>query len=123
METIGVGVLCAICTLILKETKSPLSQFIPVIGGILLLLTLFPRLSPLVDFVRSFGDSLPEGLFTSVGKILAAGVLCSFGADLCTELGSPTLGARLLLVGKIEIFLLALPVLTELLSRVEALFS
>ena len=115
--------LCAVCALILKEIKSPISQFIPILGGVLLLLTVLPRITPLFTFVKELGDTLPIGMLETVGKILAVGILCSFGADLCSELGSPTLGTRLSLVGKIEIFLLSLPILKELLSRVEALFS
>ena len=120
-ETVGAGLLCAVCTLLLKEIKSPLAQLLPIAGGILLLLPLLPRLSPIFDFAKALSSALPEGLFEGVCKVLATGLLCAFGSDLCTELGAPTLGARLTLLGKIEIFLLSLPVLKELLLRVEAL--
>lgn len=120
---VGVGVICAVCTLLLKELRSPLASFVPLLGGVLLLLSVLTRVTPVLDFAQTLSEALPEGLFASAGKVLAAGILCSLGADICSELGAPSLGAHLTLVGKIEILLLSLPVLKELFSRVEALLS
>ena len=118
LSTLGIGVLCAVAALVLKECKSPLAPLLTLLGGILLL-----RLSPLVTFAQTLEGALPHAVGETVGKVLATGFLCSIGSDVCTELGAPTLAGRLELAGKIEILLLSLPVLTELYARVEALLS
>ena len=123
LSTLGIGVLCAVAALVLKECKSPLAPLLTLLGGILLLLCLLPRLSPLVTFAQTLEGALPHAVGETVGKVLATGFLCSIGSDVCTELGAPTLAGRLELAGKIEILLLSLPVLTELYARVEALLS
>lgn len=123
LATLGLGVLAAVSALVLKEAKSPLSPFVTLTGGILLLLLLLSRLSPLVAWAETLSSALPETVGETVGKVLAAGFLCGTASEICCELGAPSLGGRLELVGKIEILLLSLPLLKELFSRVEALFT
>lgn len=122
-ETLGVCLLTAVCALVLRETKSPYASLLTLGGGLLLLLSLFPRIAPLVSWAEEMTALLPPQVGETVGKVLAVGLLSGVGCDICTELGAPTLAARLELVGQIEILLLALPLLRELFSRAEALLA
>ena len=121
--TVGIGVLTALAALLLRECKSPLSSLLTLSGGILLLLGFFPRISPILSWAQSLAGTLPSVVGETVGKVLAAGLLTSIASDVCTELGAPSIGAKLELAGKLEILLLSLPLLGELFSRVEALLS
>ena len=123
LETLGISLLCAVSALVLREFKSPIAPFVTLIGGLLILLSLVPRAKAAIDFALSLSESLPAFFGETVGKVLGVGFLCGAGADVCSELGAPALGAKLSLFGKLEIFLLSLPILTELLSRAEALLS
>lgn len=123
LSTVGIGILCAVSALLLRECKSPIAPFLTLGGGILLLTSLLPRLSPFIAWAETLADTLPKTVGETVGKVLAAGVLCHMGAEACCDLGAPSLGAKLELAGKVEILLLSLPLLGELFSRVEALFS
>lgn len=123
LPTLGIGVLCAIAALVLKECKSPLAPLLTLLGGILLLLGIVPRLTPLLSWAQTLEDALPHAVGETVGKVLAAGFLCGIGSDICTELGAPSLASKLELAGRVEILLLSLPLLTELFARVEALLS
>ena len=87
----------------------------------MLLCALLLRLSPLVAWAEELLSALPKTVGETVGKVLAAGFLCGTAAEICTDLGAPSIGARLELLGKVEILLLSLPLLKELFSRVEAL--
>ena len=123
LPTLGIGVLCALAALVLKECKSPLAPLLTLLGGILLLLGIIPRLTPLLSWAQTLEDALPHAVGETVGKVLAAGFLCGIGSDICTELGAPSLASKLELAGRVEILLLSLPLLTELFARVEALLS
>ena len=123
LETLGVSLLCAFSSLVLRESKSPIAPFVTLIGGVLILFSLLPRINAAVSFASTLAASLPASVGETVGKVLAVGFLCGAGSDVCHELGAPSLGAKLTLAGKVEMFLLALPVLTELLTRAEALLS
>ena len=123
LTTLGIGLLTATSALLLKELKSPIAPLVTLSGGILLLLTVFSRLSPIVAWAEGLSDSLPAVVGETVSKVLAAGVLTSFGADTCNELGAASLATKLELAGKLEILLLSLPLFKELFSRVEVLLS
>ena len=123
LSTLSIGILTAIATLVLREFKSPLAPLITLSGGILLLSLLLPRLAPLLSWAQTLAKALPEAVGETVGKVLAAGFLCGTAAEICTELGSPTLASRIELAGKVEILLLSLPLFKELFSRVEVLLS
>ena len=123
LSTLGIGVLCAISTLVLRESKSPLAPLLTLSGGLILLTLLITRLTPLLVWAETLSASLPETVGETVGKVLAAGFLCGTAADVCCELGAPSVGAKLELAGKIEILLIALPLLKEMLARVEVLLS
>lgn len=123
LGTVGISVLCAVCALLLKECKSSLAPLLTVSGGICVLLLLIPRLAPAIEWASALGTSLPAAIGETVSKVLSVGLLCGVGSDICADLGAPALGARLELAGKVEIFLLSLPLLKELFSRVEALLS
>lgn len=123
LTTLGVGLLTATSALLLKELKSPIAPLVTLSGGILLLLSVFSRLSPIVTWAEGLSDTLPAVVGETVSKVLAAGVLTSFGADTCNELGATSLATKLELAGKLEILLLSLPLFKELFSRVEVLLS
>lgn len=123
VETVGTSLLCAVAALVLRECKSPLSPLLTLLCGILLFGVILSRVSPLVAFGERLAALLPPVLGETVGKVLAAGLLCGVGADVCTELGASALGERLALFGKVEILLLSLPLFSELFARAEALLS
>ena len=123
VPAVGVSVLCAVCALILRESKNPIAPLLSLLGGLCLLLCLIPRIRTLLSGMESALGALDGALPTAVGKILAASLLVGVGCDVCTELGAPTLAARLDFFGKIEILLLSLPTLGELFSRVSVLLS
>ena len=121
LTSVGVGVLCALAALVLRECKSPLAPLLTLLGGILLLIALLPRLSPLLSWAEDLASALPSVVGEAVGKVVAVGFLCSVGSDMCLSLGAPTLGEKIEFAGRVEILLLSLPVLTELYARVEGL--
>ena len=123
LTSVGVGVLCAVAALVLRECKSPFSPLLTLLGGTLLLTALLPRLSPLLTWAATLEAALPLAVGETVGKVLAAGFLSSMGKEICQELGAPSLGGKIELAGRVEILLLSLPVLTELYTRVEALLA
>lgn len=123
LQMLGFTVLAAVTALLLRTAKSPLAPFITLSCGILLLLTLLPRVTEAFSFLTTLTEALPEAVGQAVGKTIATGVLCSLGADTCTELGAPALGEKLLFAGKIEILLFSLPLMRELFARVEELLS
>lgn len=123
LSAVGVSLLCALCALVLRESKSPIAPLLSLLGGLCLLLCLAPRIGALFSGLKDAIGVLDGVPIDTVGKVLAVSLLVGVGCDACTELGAPQLASKLDFFGKIEILLLSLPTLGELFSRVTALLS
>ncbi len=114
----GIALLCTLCALLVKEAGgSRFSVALSALACVLFLLPLLARYGEVVTFLSALSkDSLfSESLQLSL-KALSVGLLASFTADLCRELGEAGLGERLELCAKAEILVLSLPTLSRLLS-------
>lgn len=121
IESLGAALLCAVGTLVLRESKSPLAPFLSVGGGMLLLLALLPRLEDSLSVYKELEAGIGKELGGTVGKVLALSFLSGVTIDICRDLQAPILADRVAFVCKMEILLLTLPVLKALLTQVEAL--
>ncbi len=118
LKLCGIALLCAFCALMLKEVGGTrLSVAVSALFGILFLLPLVKGYGEVVEFLSALSENtlFTESLRLSL-KALSVGLLASFTADLCRELGEAGLGERLELCGKLEILVMALPTLSRLLS-------
>ena len=122
-EAVGIGLICAVCALVLREAKSPLSPFIPLIGGLLLLGLTLPYFEELLSLAELLSDTVGTRTVEAVSRVLAVGLVASLGADACAELGASGIADKLELCGKLEILLLCVPTLRSLLSSAMELLS
>lgn len=118
LKLCGLSLLCAFCALVIKEAGG--ARFAVALSAftcVLFLLPLLTRYGEVVRFLSALlGDSLLSESFSLSLKALSVGLLSSFCADLCRELGEAGLGERLELCAKAEIMVLALPTLARLFS-------
>lgn len=119
-EGLVLALLSAVLAFVLRESKSPLTPFISILGGVLLLLSTFLRLGE-SEVLSKFSALLSAAETKTVFKVLSVGLLTEIAADTCEELGSPVLAKRLVFFGNAEILLLILPTLSEMLSLAEDL--
>lgn len=117
---VGVGIIGAIIAGFLKTAKSEFSVFAVMATGIIILIMLINGMSEVVgafyNIVQKSG--IPDGLFSGILKIVGVGYLTEYSAGICDDYGTPSIGKKLQLAGKIVIFLMALPILTGLLDVV-----
>ena len=110
----GFAVLGAVLVFVLRESKSPLAPLLSLSAGILLLFSTLSRFAE-SELLKSVAALAEREESRTVFKVLSVGLLTEIGADTCEELGAATLGKRLVFFGNAEIFLLAWPVLKDLL--------
>ena len=113
----GLSVLCAALALILKTAGARLSPLLSIGGGCVLLALCLQRYrAPVEELLQMAEEAGIRASLETVLRMLAIGVLAALAADLCRDLGEPTLAARVELCGRAEILLLCLPFLRELFS-------
>lgn len=108
-----IAVITAVCALVLKNNKSELVPLCLAAGGILMFLYAFDYVAESVEFVRSFtqNSGIDSGVVRIIFKIIGIGFLIELTASSVKELGFDGVADKLVLCGKIVIFVVAIPIL------------
>lgn len=122
-KLIGIGLIGMIMSVLLKSTKSEISLFVSIGTGIIMLIYI---LSSLTDVIEVFSEvvnktGVDNGLFGGVLKVIGIGYITEYSAGLCNDSGNGAIGSKILLGGKIAIFLIALPIVDKLIEIVISL--
>lgn len=110
-----IAVITAVCAVILKSHKSELVPLCLTAGGIILFLFAFDYLSAGVEFLKSFSEStgIQNEVIRVIFKILGIGFLIEITASSIKELGFEGIADKLILCGKLIIFVVAIPILSS----------
>ena len=110
----SIAVVTAISALILKSHKSELVPLCLVAGGIILFLYAFDYLTESVEFIKSFTQTtgIDSEIVRTVFKIVGIGFIVELTASSIKELGFEGIADKLVLCGKIILFVVAIPILT-----------
>lgn len=116
IQLCAIAVITAICALILKSQKSELVPLCVTAGGILLILSGFDYLSESLSFIRQFSEqtNINSSILKIIFKIIGVGYLIELTAGSVKDLGFESIADKLVLCGKIIIFLMAVPILQSL---------
>ena len=109
----AVAIVTAVCAFILKSHKSDLVPLCVTAGGILIALTAFDYLSESLDFIRRFTEQ--TNIDKSVIRIIFKAVgIVELTASSVKDLGFPSIADKLILCGKLIIFVMSVPILQSL---------
>ncbi len=110
-----IAVITAVCALILKNHKSELVPLCLTAGGIIMFLYAFDYLTESVEFIKSFteGAGIDSGIIRIIFKIIGIGFLVELTAGSVKELGFESTADKLVLCGKIIIFVVSVPILNS----------
>ncbi len=110
-----IAVITAACAFILKSHKSELVPLCLTAGGIIMFLFAFDYLSQCVEFLKSFSETtgIRNEAIRVIFKIIGIGFLIELTASSVKDLGFEGIADKLILCGKIIIFVVAIPVLSS----------
>ncbi len=115
-KIVAIGILICVVTLILKQVKPELTVVVVIAGSIVLITY---ALNYFTQVFNVFGNivektGLNQGLFVILLKLIGVGYLVEFGASICEDSGNSSIASKIILCGKITIFLLSMPIITNL---------
>lgn len=110
----SIAVITAVSAFILKSHKSELVPLCLIAGGIVLFLTAFDYLTQSVEFLRSFTQNtgIDNGIVRIIFKVIGIGFIVELTAGSIRELGFEGVADKLILCGKIIIFVVSVPILS-----------
>lgn len=112
----AIAVITAVCAIILKSQKSDLVPLCVTAGGILIILFGFDMLSESLTFIKDFSEktNLDKSVIRLILKIIGVGYIIELTAGSVKDLGCESIADKLVLCGKIIIFVMSIPVLKTL---------
>lgn len=110
-----IAVITAVCAFILKSHKSELVPLCLTAGGIIMFLFAFDYLTESIEFLRNFSETtgVDNEIIRVIFKIIGIGFLIELTASSIKELGFEGVADKLILCGKIVIFVVAIPILSS----------
>lgn len=112
----AVAVITAVCAFILKSQKSDLLPLCITAGGIMLVLCGFDYLSESLKFIKQFSEqtNIDKAVLRIIFKVVGVGYLIELTATSIKDLGFESVADKLVLCGKIIIFVMSVPILQSL---------
>ena len=118
IKVIAVGIITAICVVILKQVKPEMVIITIIAGTIVILFLIMESVGSIFGEYKYLLDKtgLNSGIFTSVLKVIGVGYLVEFAGDICNDAGVGSISQKILLAGKVLIIIMCLPVIRNLLN-------
>ena len=110
-----IAVITAVSAFILKQHKSELVPLCLTAGGIIIFLYAFDYLTESIEFLKSFTQStgIDNEIIRTIFKIVGISFLIGLTASSVKELGFEGVADKLILCGKIVLFVVAIPILSS----------
>lgn len=123
LKIVGLGITISIFVVILRQVKPELSVAVLIAGSVIMILTIVKYFTDVFDIFDLIVDKtgIDEGVLSAVLKIIGIGYLIEFSAGVCNDTGNSSIGDKVILGGKVLIFVVAMPIITNLLDIVVGL--
>ena len=112
----AVGIITAVCAMLLRDTKSELAVLVTVAGGCIILLMVLDSFLGIFAALKNLMERAGIGgqIFSLLIKIIGIGYITDFSAGLVEETGAKSLADKIVLAGKVVIMVLSLPIVIKL---------
>ena len=124
-EGLGICFIAVMLSTVIGSYKKEYAVVITVAVGCIILVGVINMLyEPTREFLNVLKDTgLKSSRFMVALKVLATGYITQFIADTCRDFGQSAIAAKAELLGRAAIFLITVPLITELFSVVTTLIN
>ena len=119
-KIVGIAIVGCVCTLLLKNTQSQYAMLSSLATGIIILIIALSSFSKVILSFQAIIDKtgVNSSLFATLLKIIGIGYITEYSQSVCADLDCASIGKKVSFAGKIAIFLLALPIIENLINTV-----
>lgn len=122
-KIIGIAFIGVVTYGFLKNIKSDYGVFLLLAVGAVILILVSDYLA---NAITAFGDistktGINSELFSSIIKIVGIGYISEYSSSVCEDSGCSSIGKKIQLGAKITIFVMSVPIITNIMELVEGL--
>lgn len=113
LKIIGIAFVSIFIILLLKQYKPEFVVHISIIAGILIFLTLVPKLSAIIELLNNFSTKLGVNsqFFGILLKITGIAYISEFATNICKDSGETAIASKVEIGAKIIIIAMSIPIL------------
>ncbi len=121
----AIAAITAVCALVLKSHKSELAPLCIAAGGILMVLYAFDYVSESIELLKQFSQQtgISSSVIRVIFKIIGIGYVVELTASSIKDLGFESIADKLIMCGRIVIFLVSVPILQSLYGVIVSLIE
>ncbi len=121
MRIVGIGLIGAILSILLRNSKPEFSMLIPVVVSFTVLACAMPYLIRITEELSRMASSagINGSYMRIVIKVIGISYLVCITAELCKDAGENAIAAKIELGGKLIILAMAIPIINSLLNLVK----
>ena len=119
-KIIVLGIILSVLTVLLKNIKPEYSLICVIVGSIILVMYILSGVQSIFEYFKTIVErtGVDNVMFSTLLKIIGVGYLIEFSASICNDSGNSSIADKLVLAGKILIFSMSLPIITNLFNMV-----
>lgn len=122
IKIIGIGFICLILTMILKEYKKEYAIYATLIGGAIIIFLSMDTLKNIIDFINNLSINGYNHEFISLLlKVTGIAILTEYAVSVCKDSGENAIASKIDFGGKIIIISLSIPVISSSLETLTKL--
>ena len=119
-KIIVLGIILSVLTVLLKNIKPEYSLICVIVGSIILVMYILSGVQSIFEYFKTIVDrtGVDNVMFSTLLKIIGVGYLIEFSASICNDSGNSSIADKIVLAGKILIFSMGLPIITNLFNLI-----
>ena len=123
LKILAIAVVTVFASILTKQTKPEIAVLIAIVGSLIIIsMTVGTIKTVITSFYGIFKlTGVDTTLLTPLFKIVAIGYLAEFGANICVDAGSSSIGDKILFSAKLINLITALPIINSVIDMVVAL--
>ncbi|MBQ7352070.1 MAG: hypothetical protein IJW59_04370 [Clostridia bacterium] len=120
IKVLIIGIVVSIIAMFLKSIKPEYSLLCVIVGSIIIILCMLNSLTTVFSFFENVIEKtgISYDLFLTMLKIIGIGYLVEFSANVCRDSGNSSIADKVILAGKLMIFIISLPIINNLFNMV-----
>jgi stage III sporulation protein AD len=114
------GIIVSIIALFLKQIKPEYSLLCLIVGSVIILIYILRYVSEILGFFQEVIErtGISQKLFVTMLKIIGLGYLVEFSSGVCRDCGNNSIADKVVLAGKLMIFMVSLPIISSLFNMI-----
>ena len=114
------GIIVSMLVVFLKQVKPEYSLLCLIIGSVVILLYILSYMTKIFIFFQDIIEKtgISYSIFVTMLKIIGLGYLIEFSANVCRDSGNNSIADKVVLAGKIMIFVISMPIISNLFEMI-----